>query len=287
MMGIKVKQYLKLSVMAAIAFTSCKKESSPASGTMPRAIVSINQKNTEISKTTGITASVVLVGGHGSELATWQGLYRALPKGTSIFAYNRAGLGKSENINGPRDARTIAAEMKMILDVNHIQPPYVFAAHSMGGIYARMFYHLYPDQVKGLVLVDATHENQLDSLLSFLPEPEREQVARGMEFINDSLLNTLPPGSLKEEFRANFSTNYSQIRQYPAITGLPVYVITSTKVTDDNPPFIADIHSALHQQWAASAGQQGKFVATNRSGHNIQVEEPDLVAAGIQWVLSR
>ncbi len=284
-----MRKYLIIGMLLITALASCKKDSLPApeNRTMPAALVRVNQRLTEISKTTGTTASVILVGGFGSELNTWQKLYSTLSPTTTVFAYNRSGIGLSENITGPRDAQTIATEMKAVLDANGIKAPYVLVAHSMGGIYARMFYHLNPGKVKGIVLVDATHENQLDSLLSMIPQPDRDMALAGMIAANDSALNMMPAGSLKEEFRANFATNYQQIKQYPAITNIPLYVITSTKVTNDNPPFIVDVHKALHGQWALNAGLNGRFVTTNNSDHYIQIEEPGLVAAGIRWILSK
>lgn len=244
-------------------------------------------KKTEVSKTSGTTASIVLVSGYGSELATWEKLYKALSPGSTVFSYNRAGTGSSENISGPRDAKTIALEMRAVLEANNIKPPYVLVAHSMGGIYARIFYHLNPTNVKGIVLIDATHENQLDSLLSMIPQSERDMAITEIKAANDHALSLMPAGSLKEEFRANFLTNYQQIRQYPAIGNIPVYVITSTKITAENPQMVADVHRALHQQWANNAGANGRFVTTSNSGHYIHVEEPGIVAEGIRWVLSK
>ncbi len=284
-----MKKYFIISILALAVFASCKKEYLPTNEnrTMPVAVVRVNQKLTEISKTIGTTPSIVLVSGFGSALSTWQKLYEALNPNATVFTYNRAGVGASDDIAGARDARTIANEMKDVLEANNIKPPYVFVAHSMGGIYARMFYHLNPGKVRGIVLVDATHENQLDSLLSMIPQPDRDMALAEIIAANDSALNMMQAGSLKEEFRANFATNYQQIRQYPAISNIPMYVITSTKVTADNPPFIADVHKALHEQWALSAGLNGRFVTTNNSGHYIQAEEPGLVAEGIRWIFSK
>jgi pimeloyl-ACP methyl ester carboxylesterase len=283
-----MKKYHLLSIIVLLFAISCKKglPDNP-NKVMPVSIVNINQKATEISTTNGSTPSIVLVGGFGSDLQTWKRLYAALNPGNAIFAYSRAGVGASENIAGERDATTIAIEMKSILEANNIRPPYVLVAHSMGGTYARMFYHLNPGKVKGIVLIDATHENQLDSLLSMIPQPDRDFAYAGMTAVNDSILNTYPAGSVKEEFRANFAINYSQIRQYPVITDIPLYVISSTKVDEFNPLFVVDIKKALHQQWALNAGANGKFVATEKSGHYIQVEEPGLVAEGIRWVLAK
>lgn len=278
-----------LIALGTVTLLSCKKETNntDVAKQLPRAVVSISQKKTEISKTLGNSTSVVLVGGFGSELGTWENLYAERVLNHTIFAYNRPGIGLSEDILGKRDAVTIAAEMKRVLELNHINPPYILVGHSMGGIYARMFYHQNPELVKGLVLVDATHEKQIDSLLSFLPPAEKQDFLRiSEEQINDAML-TMPNGSLKEEFRSNFKENYEQIKALPSITKVPVYVITSTKPTPAEGPFVKAISAALHEQWATVAGTKGKFIATSNSGHYIQVEEPKLVYEGIKWVLNQ
>lgn len=254
---------------------------------MPLSQLTIKGNKTELSISKGQTPSIILVNGFASPFTTWEKVYQQLPENASVFAYNRAGVGASANVAGSRDALTIAREMKTILEYCSVQPPYVLVAHSMGGIYARIFYHLYPNLVKGIVLVDGTHERQLDSLLSQLPPGDREMAWKEMEAINDSVVATLPSGSLKEEFKANFLTNYEQIKSFPPITGIPVYVITSTKETPETPGFVVNIQKALHQEWAAQAGSKGKFVETSKSGHYIQLEEPLLVKQGIQWVLNK
>lgn len=284
-----MKKNIILCLFVISALIGCKKGSVPVNQNkpIPVELIKVNGKLTEISKTEGSTAPVILISGFGSDLRSWQPLYSALDPNTSVFTFNRAGVGASENIPGPRDAKTIAQNMKELLDACQIKPPYILAGHSMGGIYARMFYHLYPDKVKGIVLVDATHERQLDSLLSMIPQPDRDQAIAGMTAIQDSVLHTMPEGSLKEEFRANFATNYQQIREYPAIRNIPMYVVTSTQINPDNPPFVVQVHEALHEQWALSAGNLGRLVKTAASGHFIQVEEPRLVAEGVRWVLSK
>jgi pimeloyl-ACP methyl ester carboxylesterase len=283
-----MKKYSLFCIAVLLLNSACKENfQDNVNSAMPVSMVNVDNKLTEVSKTNGNTLSIVLIGGFGSELLSWKNLYATMNPGTTIFTYNRPGIGASENRSGQRDSKTIAKEIKTVLEANNIRPPYILVAHSMGGIYARMFHHFNPGKVKGIVLVDATHENQLDSLLSMIPQPDRNYVYANMVAVNDSILSTYPTGSLKEEFRDNFATNYAQIRQYPAITNIPMYVITSTKETEETPQFVIDIKKALHQQWATKAGVKGKFVTTVKSGHNIHIEEPNLVAEGIRWVLSK
>jgi hypothetical protein len=98
-------------------------------------------------------------------------------------------------------------------------------------------------------------------------------------------LAVIPPGSRKEEFRSNYQENYTQIKQYAPITNIPVYVLTSTQMGEEDNPAVMEIKKALHAEWAAAAGAKGRFVTTDRSGHYIQYEEPRLVVEGIKWVM--
>jgi pimeloyl-ACP methyl ester carboxylesterase len=54
--------------------------------------------------------------------------------------------------------------------------PYVLVGHSIGGLYTRKFIADHPDEVVGLVLVDAAHPEQLERFPQF--ETERETYLR-------------------------------------------------------------------------------------------------------------
>ena len=60
----------------------------------------------------------------------------------------------------PRDAQTIAVELRDALREAGIEPPCVLAGHSFGGLPVRAFADLYPDLTAGLILVDASHPDQ-------------------------------------------------------------------------------------------------------------------------------
>jgi len=56
-----------------------------------------------------------------------------------------------------RTAARMAEELHALLHSAGIAPPYVLAGHSLGGLVARVFIHLYPGEVAGLALIDASH----------------------------------------------------------------------------------------------------------------------------------
>jgi pimeloyl-ACP methyl ester carboxylesterase len=281
-----VKNIIFIFNIALILFTACQKREE-INLSLPRKVTNFKGKTLEVSKRNGNTPSVVLISGYNSELSTWNPLFKELAPSISWFAYNRAGVGKSENVSGERNALTIAQETKAILDANQIKPPYILVAHSMGGIYARMFYHLYPSQVKGIILIDATHEKQIDTLLTFVPEDQRDFILNQMEQQQIDDLAKMEQGTTKEEFRANFRENFNQISAYPSIQNIPIYVLTSTKIENEEDKFVKTITIDLHQKWAEASGNLGKFVITEKSGHYIQIEEPLLVKQAIDWVLKQ
>jgi pimeloyl-ACP methyl ester carboxylesterase len=103
---------------------------------------------------------VVLEAGMGSFSPNWYWVQQELAPTISCVAYDRAGLGWSRRSRRPRDAQTIAVELRDALREAGLDPPYVLAGHSFGGLPVRAFADLYPDLTAGLVLVDASHPDQ-------------------------------------------------------------------------------------------------------------------------------
>jgi pimeloyl-ACP methyl ester carboxylesterase len=104
--------------------------------------------------------TVVLEAGMGSFSPNWYWVQEELAPVVRSVSYDRAGLGWSRRSRRPRDAQTIAMELRDALREAAIEPPYVLAGHSFGGLPVRAFADLYPELTAGLVLVDASHPDQ-------------------------------------------------------------------------------------------------------------------------------
>jgi pimeloyl-ACP methyl ester carboxylesterase len=70
-------------------------------------------------------------------------------------SYDRAGIGWSDPVDGPRDPGALADDLHRLLQVAGETGPYVLVGHSMAGLMTRALISGYPDDVKGLVLIDA------------------------------------------------------------------------------------------------------------------------------------
>jgi pimeloyl-ACP methyl ester carboxylesterase len=104
--------------------------------------------------------TVILEAGMASISSNWGWVQQEVAKATRVVAYDRAGLGWSDPGVKPLDAAKSARELHTALEGAGIDGPFVLAGHSYGGLVVRMFAHLYPDEVAGLVLVDSSHPDQ-------------------------------------------------------------------------------------------------------------------------------
>jgi pimeloyl-ACP methyl ester carboxylesterase len=104
--------------------------------------------------------TVVLEAGMGSFSPNWYWVQQELAPVLRSVSYDRAGLGWSRRSRHPRDAQSIATELRDALREAAIEPPYVLAGHSFGGLPVRAFADLYPELTAGVVLVDASHPDQ-------------------------------------------------------------------------------------------------------------------------------
>jgi pimeloyl-ACP methyl ester carboxylesterase len=80
----------------------------------------------------------------------------AVARETRVCVYDRAGRGWSEPASTAQDGAQIATDLHTLLRRGHVPGPYVLAGHSFGGLYVLTFAARYPDEVAGMVLVDAT-----------------------------------------------------------------------------------------------------------------------------------
>jgi pimeloyl-ACP methyl ester carboxylesterase/membrane protease YdiL (CAAX protease family) len=104
--------------------------------------------------------TIILEAGLDSFSTNWYWVQTDLATSRRVVAYDRAGLGWSDVGPAPRDARQSATELHTALQASGIQGPYILAGHSYGGLVSRMFVDLYPDEIAGLALVDASHPDQ-------------------------------------------------------------------------------------------------------------------------------
>jgi len=114
--------------------------------------------------------TVILESGAGEASPMWGWIQPRLAAITRVCAYDRTGFGWSDDGPQPRDAQQIVNELYLLLQNAGVQPPYLLAAHSLGGELMRLYADEHPDQVMGLVLIDSSHPEQMTRM----PEIQKE-----------------------------------------------------------------------------------------------------------------
>jgi pimeloyl-ACP methyl ester carboxylesterase len=108
--------------------------------------------------------TIVLEAGLGESSLTWAGVQPRLAAAHRVCAYDRAGYGWSDAALQLPSAAAAVADLHLLLQAAGEPPPYVLVAHSLGGLYARLFAQRYPEAVAGLVLLDPSHEEMVSQL---------------------------------------------------------------------------------------------------------------------------
>lgn len=232
----------------------------------------IADKSVEYVLTGQGSPTVVFENGLDGRLEWWAQVLPVISKETQVFAYNRLGIGGSAEVSAQRDGETVIQGLRTLLNAKGVAPPYVLVGHSLGGLYMQYYARRYPNEVAGLVLVDATHPEQLKG--AGLKE-------NWPGWFNALLEVSLSDAALKE--LDAIPVTGSEMLALPAFTGKPVIVLSAQKPMEDTSEMakyangkradIARLHPGAKQVWVDS-------------GHAIPLENPEAVIAAVREILS-
>lgn len=114
--------------------------------------------------------AVILDAGLGDWSINMANLQEQIAEFTQVCTYDRAGYGWSEEGPEPRTSQQIVDELAALLENGEVEPPYILAGHSFGGVNVMMFAAQHPELVEAVVLLDASHPEQMDALNAEVPE---------------------------------------------------------------------------------------------------------------------
>ncbi len=92
---------------------------------------------------------------------SWTAVHDKIAATTRACAYSRAGIMWSEPRAGEFEPDGEARDLHALLLAAGERAPFVMVGHSLGGPYIMNFTRLYPQDVAGLVFVDASHPDQV------------------------------------------------------------------------------------------------------------------------------
>lgn len=121
-------------------------------------LVKVDNKNMHVYSMGSGKETIVLLPGHGVPLpvADFGPLMRELSKKYRVVTVEHFGTGFSDQTDTPRTSENYVNEMRTALDKAGVNPPYILMPHSISGIYSEYYAKKYPEEVKGLILLDST-----------------------------------------------------------------------------------------------------------------------------------
>lgn len=218
--------------------------------------------------------TIVLESSVGDDASTWNPVFDSLSAITRTVAYDRAGYGRSRfrdpSAIGLTSGADVAKSLRAGLSELGASPPFILVGHSIGGLYVLDFARLFPNEVAGLVLIDAR-------MASF---PEACEAAAVPPCNPPASLIASVPSHVRAEL-LGLSLAESQALSPDGAGPLPITLIASEHAGDDR---FEGGHRVLvrEQRRYASELSNGRFLVAEGSGHYVHRHRTDIVIAEVR-----
>jgi pimeloyl-ACP methyl ester carboxylesterase len=210
---------------------------------------------------------------------SWNAVIQGVSPTTRICIYDRASASTSQEV---------AENLHVLLGKIPVPAPYILVAHSLGGWHARVFTHLYPQEVAGLILVDTTL-NYPDAAITYAtiyPTYAADEPA-GITQNRMSATDIYTGSMLPSMDGLDMKVSNEQVRQAGSFGNLPLVVISQTPGPSDFP----DLDPVSQEQLAkvilklqvelAKLSSQGVFLQATTSQHFISLYQPQIIIDAI------
>ena len=272
-----------ITAISSLSFTSCSDDDKNRTSEYPGSEVELGtHKLMAYSVSKNSKYLVVFESGLGNDHTSWYSTGKSSEivsisntLDADVLLYDRAGYGKSESgTNTPRDINKLRSELEVVIGKFANGRKVLLVGHSLGGLIIRDFAVKNPQKVAGLVFVDASHEkynhfsqSQIDSLYNAFKADYGANSGIALETLQ-----------LIEDFR--------YMKGLPNLPDVPVIAINSMKIDAEHD--MTDRQLWYDAQESLKAGVTDfTHITTIKSGHFIQLEEPELVLANIKLLLSK
>jgi pimeloyl-ACP methyl ester carboxylesterase len=253
----------------------------PPKGAPPGKRVDIGGRTLHLLCTGSGQPTVVFEAGGGRFSEHWSAVQGPASSRFTACSYDRAGLGSSDA--PPVEPHTMekqVLDLHALLTAAKVPVPYILVGHSVGGLLIRLYFDRYPNDVVGVVMVDPTDE----SSRGYVKDPGPGRWVRTRDGLKPNELNPA---------RAAFARELQAMHElrtrspWPLGTRPLIVLIGGRKTPSPIADTPGDMWAELQREdqelklELAGLSRQSKAVVDPASGHNLHVDNPQLVVAAI------
>lgn len=284
MSNLRRMTLLHLSILFALILTACGSASSASAPT-----IDVGEYQLAYQCFGQGSPTVIVEAGLGEAptvSSSWMPVVGGIETITRICIYDRAGLGQSGKAPTPRTSKDIAQDLHVLLTKIPLPGPYILLAHSIGGFHVRVFASLFPEDVGGVILVDSSHPDQFVEFAQAYPTAsptEEPALVTNRPFYQDG------PRASDNVEGLDPIASADQVRKTGSLGATPLIVI-SQSINPDNwniagfsledKQRFSDLVQRL-QADLASLSSNSTHITAEVAGHNIHLEEPQLIVDAI------
>jgi pimeloyl-ACP methyl ester carboxylesterase len=271
---------LTLTLLAAPLRSVGAQDATPEATPAPRFTTTVAADGRRIGLTCEGSGSPTVIPSAGAQTPAdraWPAVVDAISPLTRICAFDRAGLGPSDPPpHRPLTAADVVADLHTALDAAGETGPLVLLGWSAGGFIVRLYASTYPDEVVGLVLVEAVPPglNERDFVLDWFPSQAEREDARAFTGGRDPKL-----ASPLDQFASG-----AQVLVAPPPPLVPTVEIVAGMI-DPELPLLGD--ATWYEAQAYQARDLGaRVVVAEHSDHFVPFNEPEVIITAISDVVA-
>lgn len=228
-------------------------------------------------------------------------VFSQVSKFTTVCTYDRPGtmivkgdsfaMSRSTPVKQPVNVMEQVADLDALINSANIHKPFIIVAHSAGGLIARMYAFTHPKDLSGLILLDVTTEDLKDKW----DRKEWTIFDYSMNVLSDEQLYQHPE---YEWLDMDVSFYQMQKAMGKGQNRIKLNIPATVVMTADQKPDISEIIKVgIWPSWATqeiandiikkvilsqdelakSFNPEAKHITKTNSGHNIQMEQPQMV----------
>jgi pimeloyl-ACP methyl ester carboxylesterase len=291
-----------LAVMAGATFQSVATRNLERKHPVPGQLFDVGGHRLHLHSQGRGSPAVIIDAGLSGASYDWETVSSGIFAFSRVCTYDRAGYGWSDPGPRPRTSQRAVAELRTLLRQAKIEAPFILVGHSWGGLNVRLYASQHPEEVAGLVLVDALNTNVLP------PNSNFNEVSPALKFLkstawcgstwlaapafiqepaNDRAALTLRQGMLSraKSLRAICDelageANWLEVRSALRPLGrLPLTVISRhiIEMPSTNSLILTDQDWLRGQKALPGISSNSTLIMARTAIHDIQFHEPELI----------